>query len=924
MDLEQNKVGRKNVALRWKTFFLKIQFSAGHASRDPKLILGLLGFLLILSPALVVAQSYDSSQGNCNDPLYSSTPACRTTPDSTGQSNVFPPKVSGDSAADSASDSRRSNDSQQVYIDQAGSDTRRRTISANQSETFFPPDPITDFQRLIRSSTGEMLPIFGRDLFQQAPSTFAPGNQIPVTPDYIVGPGDEVLVRLWGPESFNSELTVDTAGSIYIPKVGAVHVAGLRSDELQKQISAEVNHTFRNYRISVSLGQLRSIQVYVVGEARRPGAYTISALSTVLNALFVSGGPNVQGSLRHIQIRHEGKPSSDFDLYDLVLRGDKSKDLRLQQGDTIFIPAAGSQVAVAGSIRHPAIYEILDETTASDLLRLAGGFTSTASRNTLSLERIDPDLDRRVFTVAIDATDRTMTLRDGDVLFVNHITQGYEKSITIRGNLANPGRFAWHEGMRLSEIIPDRMSLLTSNYWRERNRLGIPTPLFEPQQRTRFPQSPVTGTRTYSQNNSNPSSYGRNPPYPGQSSYGDNDDYNDQTLQNNAEALALQSSHQTTTPEPTAATLFGQGAQATDGNNIPFTTTRQGNTVAEPGVTEAESNTSRPDLRNDRVQNKIQIPAPEIDWSYAVIERLDPATLKSVLLPFNLGSLVENRDATQNLELQPGDIVTILSQADIPVSIDEQTKFVRLEGEFASAGVYSVRPGEDLAALVLRAGGLTSKAYLYGSSFLRESARVFQQQRLNEYISSLSADMERSAAERAASSSTGILDPNAFAEQRSLVSQLRQLRATGRVVLEFRPTSTGTSSIPSIPLENGDVFRIPSRPNTVSVVGAVYGQNVFLFDAKRHVSDYVDLAGKPNRIADRQHAFIIRADGSIFSRERTQSVLSNHFDSSAIYPGDAIVIPEKLIKPSALRNVLDYSQILSSFGLAAAAINVVR
>ena len=898
--------------------------NARHSSRHPSWKHTLtLSLFLVLGAAAACAQSSGGSQVNCNDPLYSTTSLCRAALDDAPQTAFPPPRLNGEAAPSSDNSTQRSNDSQQVYVDQAGTDTRRRATAGTRSETFFPPDPITDFQRLVRSSTGEMLPIFGRDLFQQAPSTFAPADQIPVTSDYIVGPGDEVLVRLWGPESFNSRLTVDTSGSIYIPKVGAIHVAGLRSDEMQKQISAEVSHTFRNYRISVSLGQLRSIQVYVVGEARRPGAYTISAFSTVLNALFVSGGPNVQGSLRHIQIRHEGSPPSDFDLYDLVLRGDKSKDIRLQQGDTIFIPAAGPQVALAGSVRHPAIYEIVSGTTTPDLLQLAGGYTSTARRGTISLERIDQDLARKALTVTTDAADRTMTLRDGDVLFVNHITQGYEQSVTIRGNLANPGRFAWHPGMRLSEIIPDRMSLLTSNYWRERNRLGVPTPLFEPQQNPdlRMP-FPANRTRPYAANNTaaNGSSYDRNTQQGNQPN-----NYENQTLQNDAEALALQSSQlPASASESTAATLFGQAAQGTPSEtNTGSPVNRQQYHLAEPGVTEQGSE-SKGGAPNNGPENKIQIPAPEIDWSYAVIERLNPETLKSTLLPFNLGRLVQDHDAGQNLEIQPGDVVTILSQADIPVPLDEQTKYVRLEGEFASAGVYSVRPGEDLETLVLRAGGLTSKAYLYGSSFLRESARVFQQQRLNEYISTLSTDMERSAAVRAASSSTGILDPNALAEQRTLVAQLRQVRATGRVVLEFRPTSMGVDSIPKIPLENGDIFRIPSRPNTVSVVGAVYGQNVFLFDPRRHVEDYVDLAGKPNRIADRKHAFIIRADGSIFSRERTQGVLSNNFDSSPINPGDAIVIPEKLIKPTALRNVLDYSQILSSFGLAAAAINVVR
>ncbi len=886
-----------------------------------------------MSAVSAFGQISTSSQIDCNDPAYSNTSSCRAVSDPRTQNPISIPQATQAGSTDSGMN-QRSNDSQQVYVDQAGNEARRRGASGNRQDEFLPPDPITDFQRLVRSSTGEMLPIFGRDLFRQAPSTFAPADQIPVTNDYVVGPGDQLLVRLWGPESFNSQLTVDTSGSIYIPKVGAVHVAGLRADELQSHISTEVNHTFRNYRIAVSLGQLRSIQVYVVGEARRPGAYTISALSTVLNALFVSGGPNVQGSLRRIQIRHPDREPTEFDLYDLVLRGDKTKDVRLEQGDTIFIPAAGPQVALAGSVRHPGIYELRGETTTPDLLQLAGGYTSTARQGTISLERIDPDLERKALTINVTKEGRTMALRDGDVLFVNHITQGYEQSVTIRGNLANPGRFSWHDGMRLSEIIPDTKSLLTSGYWRERNQLGVPTPLFEPFETAPYRNGfPLNGQRGYTQdpyNNRSPNSL--NNSY-NDSSYGSSLQGNsqgtpgNQMQQGNADLLALQGS-QVPTTDATAATLFGMGvagtAAAANGNSAANPAqNRQGNVAIEPGAL-GQGAEPRTGVPPDYVEHRIQIPAPEIDWSYAVIERLDPVTLKSALLPFNLGRLVQDHDPAQDLMLQAGDVVTILSQADIPVPLDEQTKFVRLEGEFVSAGVYSVRAGEDLESLVQRAGGLTTKAYLYGSSFLRDSARVFQQQRLNEYISSLSTDMEREAAVRAASSSTGILDPNSLGEQRTLIAQLRQMRATGRVVLEFGPTSSGVGAIPKIPLENGDVFRIPSKPNTVSVVGAVYGQNVFLFDVKRRVEDYVALAGKPNRVADRKHAFIIRADGSIFSRERTQGVLSNNFDASSIYPGDAIVIPEKLIKPSVLRNALDYSQILSSFGLAAAAINVVR
>lgn len=883
-------------------------FGLQPARRHPRLpTLCTLGLLALGGCWAASAQT--QTPLDCSNSVFGASPACGSVSQQTTDQTTRPIRQ-GSEADDLADPARapRAPDNRQVYVDTAGAENKRpRTADAR--DLYFPPDPQTDLQKLAKQATGDTVPVFGRDLFERAPSTFAPADQIPVTPDYIVGPGDEVLVRLWGAEasSGNSQLTVDPSGNIYIPKVGAIQVAGLRVSDLQTHIAAEVNHVFRNYRISVSLGHLRSIQVYVVGEARRPGAYTVSALSTLLNALFASGGPNVQGSMRHIQIRRAGQTLPDFDLYDLVLRGDKSRDVRLESGDTIFIPSVGPQVALAGSIRHPAIYELKDATTLEDVLTLAGGFSATGEPNRIRLERIDTNFQRRAEVVNLDAEGRAMPLRDGDVLYANHIAAGYGQSVTIRGNLANPGRFAWHPGMRLSDILPDRRSLLTNNYWRERNRLGIPTPLFDPAPDRPNPSSKA-GTELNAQGQGNrASTSNRN---------GLNGGMSTQEALSQVQPPEFDGAE--TQPELATAGVVAAGVPNAGGDG----TSVEGISSGLSSPPSAQGGKLRGQA--DAGINRIRIPAPEIDWAYAVIERLDPETLKSSLVPFNLGKLVGDRDPEQNLELQPGDVVTILSQRDILVPQDLQTKYVRLEGEFAGAGVYSAGPNETLDQVVRRAGGFTGRAYLYGSSFQRESARVFQQQRLDEYITELSTNMERETAVRGASSPTGISDPNALLLERNLVSQLRSLRATGRIVLEFRPASLGTEAVPAIPLENGDVFRVPSRPNIVSVIGAVYGQNVFLYDAHRHVEDYLALAGKPNRVADKDHAFIIRADGSIFSRERARGVLSNHFDDSQIYPGDAIVVPEKLIKPTGLRQLLDYSQILSSFGLAAAAINVVR
>ena len=912
-------------------------------------------------PVALLGQTTQSSpdQIDCSSSLFAASQFCnpagpQTPQTTTGMNGTGTGQTQGQNGD---STQRRDANGTQVYIDNAGN-VQRRTGSQQSQDQRFPPDPLIDLQRLAQQATGTLLPVFGRDLFQQAPSTFAPTDQIPALPDYVIGPGDEILLRVFGHEQLNTQLTVDSSGSIYVPGAGPVRVAGFRLDQLREQIQSQLNHTFRNYDLSVSLGHLRSIQVYVVGEARRPGAYTVSSLSTVLNALFVSGGPNVHGSLRNIQIQRAGVDGAaaqtlHFDLYDLALRGDKSQDIRLQPNDVIFIPTVGPQVALAGSVRRPAIYELKsnngelkDATTPlSRLLEIAGGFSPTAVPGQIELERITNG-QRQALNVNSGSTDLATVLRDGDVLYVGHISAGYEKSVTIRGNLANPGRFAWHPGMKLSEIIPDSRSLLTNDYWRVRNQLGVPAPLFTPMNQPGRRMQPCpprdsanqTNSSGNGSNNSNNNAdalqascdqygytyAGSDMGYDaagnngsGNGSYNNGGNGTDQSQGNGQNSSGNNSQD---------ALLLGgasrYGNDPTRGNgDIPLP--QGGSTLSRGSLAEQQQVAANQNVSLKPPPVTIKIPVPEIDWSYAVIERLNPTTLRNSLVPFNLGALVQGHDASQDLELEPGDVVTILSQEDVHVGQDEQTKYIRLEGEFKGSGTYSVGPNETLQELVRRAGGLTTKAYLFGGSFTREAARVLQQQRLDEYIQSLSIDMERSSAVRAASA-TSAIDPNALAEERSLIAQLRQVRATGRVVLEFRPGSTGVDSIPPIPLENGDVFRVPSNPLTVSVIGAVNGQNVFLYDARRRVRDYILLAGDPNRIADKKHAFIIRADGSIFSSERAKGVFTNNFDLAQVNPGDTVVIPEKLIKPSVLRQVIDYSQIFSSFALGAAAINVVR
>jgi protein involved in polysaccharide export with SLBB domain len=781
-----------------------------------------------------------------------------------------------------------------------------------------PPEPLTDFQRMLASTSGQVLPIFGQDLFRGVPSTFAPVDQVPVTPDYVIGPGDEVRIRVWGQVNFDADVKVDRSGDIYLPQVGRIHVTGTAFSDLSQQIQTQIARVYRNFKLTVDLGQLRSIQIFVVGQARRPGAYTVSSLSTLVNAIFATGGPSVQGSMRQIQLKREGKVITTFDFYDLLVRGDKSKDARLLPGDVIFIPAVGPQIALTGSVRKPAIYELDLATganlssqsfnTIQQLIDDAGGLSTIAAGSRISIERIDEHRSRETVEVALDAAGLTTVLRDGDFVRVLSIVPAFERTVTLRGNLANPGRFAWHEGMKLSDLIPDRPSLITRNYWWRRAQLGLPGPEFQP----------LSGRGTLYQ----PTAPGylpkQMPPF-GANPFGS---------ENGTNLRANISPYYPDTVQgwQNQPTTSGQSGDANSDNS----NTQRPNAQSESGSGTLAGQQSEVITQNVAMAGPkigVTLSAPEIDWDYAVMERLDPNTLKTTLLPFNLGRLVIDHDPSQDLLLQPGDVVSIFSQADIRVPLNDQTKFVRLDGEIVSAGVYSVSPGETLRDLVQRAGGLAPNAYLFGSQFTRESTRVFQQLRLDEYVQSLELQIQRGTLNQAASavSAQDTAAVNAAAvNQQGLLARLHQLRATGRIVLEVQPDSTGLAAIPQIQLQDDDHFTVPPVPATVNVVGAVYDQNAFLYQAQRRVGDYLQLAGGPNRNADKGHVFIIRADGSVYSRERANGLWGNNFAATRMYPGDSIVVPEKVLGTSVLRNFINWSQVFSQLALGVAAIAVLH
>jgi protein involved in polysaccharide export with SLBB domain len=333
-----------------------------------------------------------------------------------------------------------------------------------------------EFQRFVFNATGHKLGVFGQGYFHPGDRSFAPGERMPVPADYVLGPGDELFVRVWGSIDVDLRATVDRNGLINLPRVGAITMAGVKVSEAETVLRTQIGRVFRNFSLNVTLGQLRSMQIFVVGQARKPGSYTVSSLSTLINAVFASGGPNTNGSLRRIQLKRNDLVVGELDLYDFILNGDKTQDARLQSGDTVVFLPKGAQIALLGALDNPAIFELKSSTeSAAKVLGYAGLSRISTNRPTALLERIDAlntKAPRSVGTVRLDDQSAESTLlRDGDLLTLFGLAPAFGNAVTLRGTVAAPLRYPHSTGMRISQLIPDREALITPDYYQRKNRL---------------------------------------------------------------------------------------------------------------------------------------------------------------------------------------------------------------------------------------------------------------------------------------------------------------------------------------------------------------------------------------------------------------------------------------------------------------------
>ncbi len=715
------------------------------------------------------------------------------------------------------------------------------------------PPVTSEFQKFVAESLGKPLPVFGSEFFSNAPSTFAPVQNTPVPAEYPLGPGDEVLIRGWGTIDIDYRATIDRNGLVTVPTIGPVVLGGVKAGDAEGVIQQAVSKLYKGVNLSVNFGQLRAITVYIVGQANRPGTYTVSSLSTLVTALFASGGPNGNGSMRRVEVKRGGRVVATLDLYDFIAKGDRSADIKLRDGDTIYIPAAAGFVALTGKVNTPAIYELRDDRdTVQTMLDFAGGLPVVADPRRAFLEHVEPGKNqpRSVEQFALQGEGLARKLKNGDVLNVVAITPDFGNAVVLRGNVDQPVRAPFKPGMHVSDLIPTRQYLITRSYVQRQNAAAN-----------------------------------------AKEEEGD-------TLQDRRTALQRQNS-----------------ALGVAGNN---------RFVAREG-----------DGEDANVASRIGALVDEINWDYAVIERVNREDLTVNLIPFNLGRMFDNPAGPDNVDLQPGDTVTIFSQRDMAVPVDKRRVFVRVEGEVKVPGVYQMAAGEDLQALIARAGGPTANAYVFGTAFYREQVRkeqeANQEKAANRLETQLRSEQSRMLANVRGNSAADaqIAEARRQADMqmaRETIARFRQMKPSGRIAFGLSPDERSFSHLPKLKLENGDRLVVPARPDFVHVFGSVNAESSALWRQGMTVNDYLNKAGVTSE-ADVDNVFVIRVDGSVAANS-SSSWYSRGIGGLEVMPGDSIVVPEKLDKETAWSRftvgLREWSQILANLGLGAAAIKTLK
>ncbi len=723
---------------------------------------------------------------------------------------------------------------------------------------------------------------FGYDLFAGTPTTFAPATDIPIDTEYVMGPGDTVKVQLFGKENIEYNLVVSREGQLLFPKLGPVSVAGLTFKEMQEVLKAHIEKQMIGEQAVITLGTLRSIRVFVLGEANRPGSYTVSALSTLTNALFVSGGIKEIGSLRNIQLKRNGRIVARLDLYDLLLRGDTSHDVRLQPGDVIFVPPVGETVGVAGDVRRPAIYELKDEKTVQQVLDLAGGLLPTAYPQASQIERINGRGERTL--VDLDLSDKAVLRTDvqaGDTLQVYSILEKMEDIVLLSGHVQRPGAYQWRSGMRVSDLIP---SIETGLLPRPDLNYALIKRELLPDHRIQ-----VFSVRL-----------GEALQHPASA---DNVD-----LRSRDEVIVFDA----TADRTAAVDMLVDELSEQASFQQPARIVQVVGLVRHPGEYPLEASM--------RVSDLIRAGGGLAEAAYALgaeltrYEVISGSYREVAHLEVDLGKMLAG-DRAADLALQAHDVLNIKR---LPQWATAAT--VTIKGEVRFPGIYPISRGEQLSKLLERAGGLTDMAFPQGAVFIRKELRERERQRLEEMSRRLEADLASLSLQLA---QEGGGKAQSLEMMRELGNRLRDIRPTGRLVIDLpgliRDTRDGRRSDYDVTLANGDRLYIPPIIQEVTVTGEVFYPTSHLYTKGFDRDRYISMSGGPTQKADTKRVYVIRSDGSVASGNKWFAGV----DADDIGPGDTIVVPLDVDRVRPITLWSNVSQIIYQLAIAAASANAI-
>ena len=755
------------------------------------------------------------------------------------------------------------------------------------------PKNLEDSNLFYTENSNQNQEVFGLNLFKDSPTTFAPIDLAPAPLDYVIGPGDELRIQLFGNQSINRLVPVNREGNLLIPEIGVVQVSGLTFEEAKKKINSIVVASLIGVSVEISLAKIRSIQVFVLGNAFSPGAYTVSSLSNISNVLFFSGGPTKNGSLRNIEVKRSGKSIAKFDFYDLLINGNINSDIRLLSNDVLVINPTGKTVSINGAVKKEARFELKEGETFSDLLNFSSGFLNLANKEKITISSIANN-GERVFKNYSFQQIKSASLNDGDEIFVHQLSNTPRNIIKIIGEIASPGSIAFEEGLSLVDLISPE-SFLESTY----------TPFAIIERENIFGSKRLIRANLLSNNGS---SVNLSP----------NDTIyilskKDVTFLNSilvADALSLLSEKNSSL----ISDFFRKRgldryqckslqilAKQSSSSSIRFVKSKylpnpNLNPVDQlefvescPSIFENKpyliiftlenSSVISGEVRNPGIYPAFNISSPNDLLSFAGGATEKSSGMLDVYTDEGI-SLKVNIDEEENLSSLG---VDSSFYANMSSNILNEVFSVSLEGAFNSPGIYGAKQGERLSDLISRAGGYKLNAYPYGGILARKSVAEKEKLAFMRSADQLEQSIATAISSGRISSVGG--DPTlALSSISRLISNLQNIEPIGRVVTEFDLDQLISSPEQDLLLEPGDRIFVPERSSTITVSGQVLSPTSFNFNPAYKVKNYIDLAGGYSEEADRNRTLVIYPNGMA-------SRVKNWPNSPDLSPGTTLVVP---------------------------------